>query len=72
MGTTKPGNNSGDSMSSGKLIAIGLIILANESTAIATFNQPVRFCFLNFNRAAYPRVISIQPKTLAPITEVLL
>ena len=45
IGAISPGNNSGLEISSGKLVLIGPIILAKESTLIKIFNQPLNSSF---------------------------
>lgn len=59
-------------MSSGKLMLIGPMILAKERMQMKTFNQPSKLVFSNLVKRAYPKEISIQPTTDAPIIEPML
>ena len=70
-GTARPGNNSGASMSNGKLMLIGPSILAKDKTIIARFKMPVYFSLLNWNKSKYPIAIRIQPNIDEPTIEPL-
>ena len=50
IGTTRPGNISGNSISKGSVMLNGPIILAKDKTTIITFNIPCKFSFLNLNK----------------------
>lgn len=66
IGTARLGNNSGESMSNGRLNVSGPKILIKEKTTIIMFIHPFNLSTLNLSIIKYAMAISIHPNIEPP------